>query len=719
MTGERLSHFQLEQEIYKDYAGSVRRATDVSDGRAVTLRLIPTSVFLTENDKQQFIRDMLTISAMSHRNVAAVYGVEEADDHVLVSCEAYGVPIDGGEEPVGDLEELLAGLGAAYENGVLHGGLCPRVISRTESGGLKVYWFGMGRFMHGTPALAHSIYDLAYMSPEAIQGREIDERSDLWSVGVILYEWLTGSLPFRGQDPATLAHDVFNARPPVPAGVRSGDELSLAQLSNELLNKNPSDRPGSVADVVERLKSETGGVVAGVGPEGPTDDSPRDGFLNAEETVTRVSLMVLYLACAGSDPDKSYLATGLTENLISRLSGFDELILASKHDSLTCRGRDVDPRELGRCMGVDSVLRGSVRTSGDEIRVDAQIIDVNTGVETWNSRFDGTLDNIIELQMTLASEVVDALCFHVSDAEREVFSKHPTTDPVAYDFYMRGREFMSTGGVQNAEAAIRMYEFAAASDPSFALSLANLAEAYTDMYAYYDGSDFWLDRVSEAAQRALDLDPGLALARFSLGVVCFYRKQYTEAREAFERITQEKPRCYEAYRWLGIVADVTGDFDTALARYKESAEIKPCSVEPWLYINMTHRRRGDVTAANDSAKRFLEVGLKTLQIIPDDPLTLSRFCVIYTLFGDREKAYDALGRILDLNPKDGLVLYNCAATYALLGDENKACECLGKTLSSGYKNVREWIEGDPDFDGIRESETFRKLLTEFDLQYGG
>jgi adenylate cyclase len=223
--------------------------------------------------------------------------------------------------------------------------------------------------------------------------------------------------------------------------------------------------------------------------------------------------------------------------------------------------------------------------------------------------------------------------------------------------------------------------------------------------------------MAAAARRALGMDPRLIEARLHLALVSLHRKDYAAAKSGLEDVLRDRPDYYEACRWLGILSDMTGQYDDAVAYYQKAAEIKPCSVEPWLLVNMTHRRRGDLSAAMEAAKRFLEVGLRVLHVSPDDPVTLSRFCPIYTLFGDTERARSTLDRILRTGTEDGLVLYNCAATYALLGDPDNSLSCLRKALSGGYQNVRVWIEGDPDFAGIRETAAFRALLSEFDLHH--
>ena len=703
MTGGRVSHFELLSELYRDTAGPVCLARDLSQKRSVAVRIIDTAAFPSGQVKQRFIEDVLAVSRIDHPNIAPVYGVEEVDGRVVVAFEALeGGPLSlrigklSAGESGGILRQILQGLKAAHAGGIVHGALSPENVFFSKEGTAKLVSFGMGRLAGTWVASEDDPRLFAYLSPEVIQGEEIDRRTDLWSVGVLLHEMLTGSPAFEGEDAPSLVFHILNSEPRAGLGDREDIPAETKRLALRLLRKNPEERPSSADDAIGYLEPLPGWA------------SPRQ---------KRLSLAVTYFAYAGADKGKTYIATGLAEDVISRLSRVSDLAVTTRHDVLALRDRDVDPVELGRCMGVGTVLKGTVWSLGDAMRVTVHLTDTESGREVWNESFDRPAAEVSGLPAVIALGVAEGLGVDVAHGGVQSIAGKSTDDHRAYDFHARGREFLTHRGRKNTEAAIRMLRYAVACDPSLSAAHESLAAAYSGMFTYYDGAGVWLDRMVDASRRALELDPGLVEARLHLATVLVHRREYDRAREALEEIIRMRPDYYEAYRWLGIISDITGKYDEALEHYHRSAEIKPCSVEPWLYVNMTHRRRGDFTAAIGAAKKFLEVGLKTLQIAPDDPVTLSRFCVVYTLFGEKEKAYDALNRILRTGTEDGLVLYNCAATYALLGDPSMSLDCLRRALSGGYKNVREWIENDPDFDEIRKAEAFRDLLSEFDLQH--
>lgn len=433
----------------------------------------------------------------------------------------------------------------------------------------------------------------------------------------------------------------------------------------------------------------------------------------------RPSVAVLYFTTAETDTDLRHLACGITEDVISRLAEADGLSVASRHDVVPLRNRDADTDELGGCMGVGFVLRGGVSAFHDRIRAVVRLAAVGRAGDLWRETFERPKSELSGMAPSIALGVARALDAPLATTEARRMSEPLTGNAHAYDLHARGRESLTLRGRKHTEEAIRFFEEAVAADPDFAVAHESLAAACSGMFTYYDGTDGWLDRMTREALAALESDPNLVEARFHVGVAALHRREHERARAAFEEIIRMRPDHYEAHQWLGILSDMTGDHDAALECYAKSAEIKPCSVEPWLYINMTHRRRGDVPAATEAARKFLEVGLRTLHVIPDDPVTLSRFCVVYTLFDEKQKAREALDRVLRTETSDGLVLYNCAATYALLGDHDASLGCLRKALGGGYKNVRDWIETDPDFDAMRGVGGFRDLLSEFDRLHGG
>ncbi|RPH33259.1 hypothetical protein EHM92_08295 [bacterium] len=275
---------------------------------------------------------------------------------------------------------------------------------------------------------------------------------------------------------------------------------------------------------------------------------------------------------------------------------------------------------------------------------------------------------------------------------------------------MRGREFLSRRGKKNTLSAIQMFENALALDPKYVAAYSALAEAYSNLYTFYDGEAKWLGKIIAMNEKTLALDPDAVDAQFGMGVVLYHQKRMKEAHATLEKVVAQQPDHYDAYRWLGIVSDVTGEHDAAIRYYTRCAELKPFSEEPWMHLDMSYRRKGDVDASLEARRKMLELGEAKLAINPDDGITLSRLVTRYTELGEDEKARTAMKRVLEIDPNDGLALYNCACSFSLWGDKENAIGYLAKAIDNGYWNIKEWIKADPDFAGIRDDSRFQKLL---------
>jgi serine/threonine protein kinase/Flp pilus assembly protein TadD len=699
MIGRKVSHYKIVEKLGEGGLGALYRATDQKNKRPVAIRVLPPRLMATRRDRERFIKDAEAASALQHPNVARTFAIEKTDGNTLIVLE----DVDGKtlhektdlkiDEIIRIVEGVAEGLKAAHEHGLVHQDICSETIVVTARGSAKIVDFGLSRLGVLTPAGPEAQDSLlAYASPELVQGSEVDQRTDLWSLGVLLYELLTGERPFHGDYDAALFYEILNSEPKALRNYRAGIPEHLQILVSKLLEKDPAKRLSSAREVIEHLK-------------------PRDG---SEADEREYSISVLYFENVSPERENEYVCAGITEDLIRALSKIRGLNVVPRSDVLPFRNRDINTRDLGESLGVDYVLEGNVRKSGGKLRIEAQLSDVASGFPVWHERFDRLTEDIFDLQHEVSVRVAEALKRPISDETRAELSRKPTKDVRAYDFYLRAREFLSQRGKNKAQAAIKMLDNALAIDPDFVLAYTALADAYSSMYTYYDGDHKWLDKIVEVSNKALEYDADLTEARFSVAIVDFHQKKFEEAREVLEEVVAKQPLYYDAYWWLGIISDIMGEYQQALKYYEVAAAIKPYSVEPWLYMNMTHRRKGDVSAAKTSATRFLEVGLKKLEVNPSDAVTLSRFAVIYTLFNEREKAYAALTRILEDQPDDGMVLYNCASTYALLNDKQQSLRCLRTALEHGFRNVLEWIKTDPDFDTIRSSDEFKSLIGEYE-----
>jgi TolB-like protein len=504
---------------------------------------------------------------------------------------------------------------------------------------------------------------------------------------------LTGQRPFRGAHEPAILYEILNVQPQAIQTVRPGSPEHLQVLVSRLLQKDPAKRISSAAEIIPLLKKP------------PAETPPTKG---------EKSIAVLYFENMSSEKEGDYFCAGMTEDIITDLSKIKVLQVVSRADVLPFRNKEVNTRQVGEMLTVNYILEGSVRKAGDKMRITAQLIDVRTGFHLWAERFDRLVEDIFDLQNEVSHKIAEALKVSLSESEKQSLAQKPTDDLRAYDFYMRGKEFLHRGGRKNNEAAIHMFENAVASDPGLASAYAGLAEAYSYMYEWYDGNASWLGKVIEMNQKALTLDPTSIEARFGIAVVYFHQKRFTEAKRVLEGIVQENSQFYPACMRLGTISEISADLDSALRYYRRASELKPYEDDPWMHVDRIYRKMGLDDSAEEAAKKVIELASKKLEGSLDDLIVMSRLAEAYARFGAKEEAYATLKAVFEIGPTDGLALYNCSCAYALLGEKNKALISLRGAFESGFKAVTNRAKTDDGFDSLRDDPEFNQLIAELE-----
>jgi len=688
--------------------GEVYRVEDKEVGQEIALKLVKPEIAADLKNIERFRHEMKFARMISHRSVCRMFDLGEDKGTYFITMEYVAgedlksfirraAPLSPARA-LAIIRQMAEGLAEAHRLGVIHRDLKPANVMIDREGNVRIMDFGIARSLtaRGTTSVGTVIGTPEYMSPEQVEGKAADHRSDLYSLGIIMFEMLTGQLPFGGDTPLSIAVKQKSESPPSPKQLNPQISENLNTVILDCLEKDRDKRPRNAEDLLFRLRNIE------------ADFAPPEKAAKAEK-----SIAVLYLENMSADKESDYFCAGITEDIITDLSKIQELKVVSRADVLPFRNKEVNTRQVGKVLGVNFILEGSVRKAGNKIRITGQLIDVRTGFHVWAERFDRLLEDIFDLQNEVSRKIAEALRVSLTESEKELLAQKPTEDLRAYDLYLRGRELLYRRGKQNNELAIKMFENALQIDPNFASAYAALAEADSYMYAWYDGDPKWLGKIIELNQKALSLEPDSAEALFGIGMVYYYQKRYGEAKRTLEKVIQLKPDYYSAYRWLGFIADVRGEFREALRVYDKCAELKPYSEEPWISSYATHEKMGNEAMAEQARSKVLELGERKIALNPDDAITLSRMAVVFAYRGEKEKAYAAIDKILQIDSTDGLGRYNCACTYAILGEREKALACLRIALESGYKNIREWVKSDLDIVTLHEDPDFKALLSEF------
>jgi len=697
--------YDIQHEIGRGGMATVYLAQDVRHGRPVAMKVLHPELALSLGP-ERFLREIQIAARLQHPHIVPLYDSGQAGDllyYVMPYVEGESLRQRLQREGRLPLEEALevtravaSALDYAHRQQVVHRDIKPENVM-LHDGEAMVTDFGIAKAVTAAAdtltRTGTSVGTPAYMSPEQAGGEaEIDGRSDVYSLATMLYEMLIGNVPFTGSTQAIIAR-LFTD--PVPSLKKQRDDVSdtLEQVVTKALAKQPGDRFPTPAQFAHALG--TPGVLTPV--ETPAASKPGK------------SIAVLPFMNMSADPENEYFTDGIAEEIINALTKLQDLHVAARTSAFAFKGKNQDIRKVGEQLGVTTVLEGSVRKSGDRLRVTAQLVNVADGYQLWSERYDRQLDDVFAIQDEISENIVKRLRVVLSDKEKRQIEKKPPTENVeAYEYYLRARQYFHQFRRAGIQYARRMFERAIEADPNFAKAYAGIADCCAFMYMYWDGSNANLEGADSASARALELAPELAEAHASRGFALSLRREYDQARAEFKRAIELNPKLYEAHYLYARACVQEGRREDAVRHYREAARVRPEDYQAVLLMQSPLHGLGRHDEALEALQKGLEVVEHHLELNPDDVRALCLGANALIQLDQRERALEWAQRASGLEKTDPGVLYNVACVYALGAMPDRAIECLDQAIENGFGH-REWLENDTDLDSLRDDPRFKAL----------
>jgi serine/threonine protein kinase/Tfp pilus assembly protein PilF len=707
--GQTLSHYRLLEQIGQGGMGVVWKALDTSLGREVALKLLPDELGQDAERLARLEGEARALAALNHPNIVTIHSIEEAEGRRFLAMEllpgrplAELIPSDG--FPVHELlriaRPVVEAVGAAHRRGVTHRDLKPRNVMVAEDS-VKVLDFGLAQSPSVAPAAEVSeqptrtlagerlVGTLAYMAPERIEGLPADARSDIFSLGVLLYEMATGRRPFDAGSAAALISSVLRDAPVPPTRLNPAYPPRLDRIVARCLEKDPHYRWPSAQDLLWELEQMAGEV-------------------GAELRLER-SIAVLPFADLSREKDQDYFCEGIAEEILIALSGVGGLQVASRSSSFRFGKAEVDVREIGARLGVGALLHGSVRRAGDRLRITAELADTRSGFRIWAERYDREMRDVFAIQDEIAQSIARALEVSLPAGERAGRGAPSPPDVQAYDYYLRGRKFFYLYSRRGMQFALELYSRAIERDASYARAYAGIAQCCAFLYQNAGGHAEDLGRADEAARRALALDPESAEAHAACGVALSLHGEHAQAGAEFETAIHSDPNLFEAHYFYARDCFARGDDEGAVRHYEAAMRARPDDFQSPLLAAQSYARLGRQAQADEARRRGVRLAEAHLRLNPDDARALYMGANGQVALGQLERGLEWADRALAIDPDEAMLLYNIACIRSLAGAKELALDCLERSVRAGLV-LRDWLLHDPDLGPLRGEPRFEAVL---------